>query len=88
MPDEFVAVILEAASPADRTGRVKKSEKLSPVELTAEEIEVAARGEVISEAFSERLEAAAKLDANRKRAAGTKAARPEVTPPGERRNKR
>ena len=88
MPDEIVAMILETGPPPERPGRGKKGEKLAPVELSAEEIDAATRGEEISEALAERLEVAAKLDLNRKRAAGTKAARPEATPPGERRKRR
>ena len=42
----------------------------------------------ISERLAERFEEAAKLDMNRKRAAGTRAERPDVTPPGEKRTKR
>lgn len=88
MPDEIVALILETGPPPKEARRGERVDKLAPVDLSAEEIEAAARGEKISDPLAERLEAAAKLDLNRKRAAGTKAARPEVTPPGERRKKR
>jgi hypothetical protein len=88
MPDEVVTRILETGQPTGKAARVTKGKKLAPVELTSEEIDILARGESISEELAERLEAASKLDRNRKRAAGTKAERPDKTPPGEKRTKR
>lgn len=87
MPEEFIARVLDARpSPVMARGG-KKEEKLRPIEMSEEEVEAAARGDEISEHLTERLEEAGKLDPNRKRAAGTKAARPEKTPPGQRRSK-
>ena len=88
MPDEVVTMILETGHPPGKAARVTKGEKLAPVELTPEEIDTLARGESTSEELAERLEAAAKLDMNRKRAAGTRAERPDATPPGEKRTNR
>ncbi len=88
LPDEVVTRILESGQPPARPPRVTKGKKLAPVELTPEEIEALAGGEPISEQLAGRFEEAAKLDMNRKRAAGTRAERPEVTPPGEKRTKR
>lgn len=86
MPEELIARVLEA-SPSPVMAGGKKEEKLRPIDLSEEEVEAAARGDEISERLTERLEEAGKLDPNRKRAAGTRAARPEKTPPGERRSK-
>lgn len=88
MPDEVVTMMLETGQPPGKATRVTKGKKLAPVELTPEEIDTLARGESTSEELAERLEAAAKLDMNRKRAAGTRAERPDATPPGEKRIKR
>lgn len=88
MPDEVVTRILETGQPTGKAARVTKGKKLAPVELTPEEIDTLALGESTSEGLAERLEAASKLDTNRKRAAGTKAERPDKTPPGEKRTRR
>ncbi len=88
MPDELVTMILESGQSPDGAARVTAGEKLAPVELTPEEVDTLVRGESTSEELAERLEVAAKLDSNRKRAAGTRTERPEVTPPGEKRTKR
>lgn len=87
MPEELIARILEAGASPVRAAEGGEGKKLRPIELSEEEVEAAARGEEISERLAERLEEAARLDPNRKRAAGTRAARPEKTPPGERRSK-
>ena len=85
MPEVVVARILEARRPAKSAApRRRPKDKLRPIELTAQDIDLAARGET-SAAFTERLDAVGKLDTNRKRAAGSKAAKPSVRPPGEKR---
>jgi hypothetical protein len=83
MPEEVVFRILEGRSQGGRvvSGR-KTRKKLAPIELSAQDIELAASSEEVSEALAERLEKAGKRDANRKRAAGTKADVPGVLPPG------
>jgi hypothetical protein len=88
MPDDIVTVILESGISPGKAAPITKGKKLAPVELTAKEIDALARGESTSEEMAERLETAAKLDMNRKRAAGTRAERPDITPPGEKRTKR
>lgn len=88
MPDEVVTMILETGQPPGKVARVTRGKKLAPVELTPEEIDTLARGESTSEGLAEKLEAASKLDTNRKRAAGTRAERPDTTPPGEKPTKR
>lgn len=88
MPDEFIARVLESTPARVEPGKAKKTEKLRPVELGREEMEAVARGAEIPETLAESLEEAGKLDINRKRAAGKKAARPEKTPPGQKRPKK
>lgn len=88
MPEELIERIL-AGHPVQPEKRQKpRGEKLTPVDLSADEIEAAAQRGETSESLAERLEEAGKRDPNRKRAAGTRAARPERTPPGEKRRKR
>lgn len=88
MPTEFITRVLESNPAQSESRKVKKDEKLRPVEVDEEEMEAAARDDETPESLAERLEEAGKLDPNRKRAAGKKAARPEKTPPGQRRRKK
>jgi hypothetical protein len=88
MPGEFITRVLESNPAEIEPGKRKKSEKLRPVDLDEAEMEATVAGNEIPEGLAERLEEAGKLDANRKRAAGKKAARPEKTPPGQKRQKK
>lgn len=88
MPEELIERVLESTPTRVEPGKGKKSEKLRPVELGREEMEALARRADIPESLAERLEEAGKVDTNRKRAAGKKAARPEKTPPGQKRPKK
>ena len=88
MPEESITRVLESTPTRVEPGKGKKAAKLRPVELGEEEMEAVARRAEIPETLAERLEEAGKLDTNRTRAAGKKAARPEKTPPGHKRPKK